>query len=208
MTAPTASDNFSFTSIRRPHGSRSTNSSSADARDAFAAANNSAPIPFPKSHLRRTISEVELEHANKMADWREHQMYHRLLTGMVRRSRDKGLDQHPKIIRSLENLMLTQASPIESLEPSSRQNEEWGVIADSSSGRRCSNGRDSLNSSNCSSCSSKGPSTSWSSAMGTSGSSSLSLRRRPSRSNLAPLKETAPLKLSWRLEEGIFDIEL
>ena len=198
MTAPTASDNFPSTR-RLLHGSRSTNSSSA-ARDAFAAANNSAPIPFPKSHLRRTISEVELEHANKMADWREHQMYHRLLTGMVRRSRDKGLDQHPKIIRSLENLMLIQASPIDSLEPSSKQNEEWDVIADNSSGRRCSIGRGSLNSSTCSnSSSSKGPST---------GSSSLSLRRRPSRSNLAPLKETAPLKLSWRLEEGIFDIEL
>lgn len=206
MTAPTASDNFPSTSIRRlHHGSRSTNSSSGS-RDA-AAANNSAPIPFPKSHLRRTISEVELEHANKMADWREHQMYHRLLTGMVRRSQDKGLDQHPKIIRSLENLMLTQASPIDSLEPSSKQNEEWGVIADSSRGCRCGIGRGSL-SSNCSSCSSKGPSTSWSSAMGSSSTSSLSLRRRPSRSNLAPLKETAPLKASWRLEEGIFDIEL
>ena len=206
MTAPTASDNFPSTSIRRLNGSRSTNSSSAT-RDAFAASNNSAPIPFPKSHLRRTTSEVELEHANKMADWREHQMYHRLLTGMVNRSRDKGLDQHPKIIRSLENLMLTQASPIDSLEPSSKQNEEWDVIADNSSGCRCGIGRGSLNS-NCSSCASKGPSTSWSSAMGTSSTSSLSLKRRPSRSNLAPLKETAPLKASWRLEEGIFDIEL
>eukprot|EP00985_Skeletonema_marinoi_P010347 scaffold4863_cov149-Skeletonema_marinoi.AAC.6 len=61
---------------------------------------DSAPIPLPRTHLHRTRSEVALEEANKLADWRENQMYHRLLTGMIRRSQEKGLDQNPKIIRS------------------------------------------------------------------------------------------------------------
>lgn len=157
---------------------------------------DSAPIPLPHSHIHRTHSELALDEANKMADWRESQMYIRLLTGMIRRSHEKGLDQHPKIIRSLENLMLTQASPISSLQPSSKLNEEWGVIGESC--RSCV-------AENCSrhpSCTSCSRGSTWSSAMnGFSQQSS----RLPSRPTLKPLDA---LKSPHCDEEGIFDLEM
>ncbi len=171
----------------------------------------SPPIPFPQTHLRRTTSEVALEEANRLAEWRENQMYHRLLTGMMRRSKEKGLDQHPKIIRSLENLMQTHASPISSLEPSSKQNEEWDVITcscstDENQGIGMGLTRNSGGSHGSLSRHSS-PASSWSSAMN-GWSSSSSLSRRPSRARLtlAPLKES--LKSSFKIEEGIFDLEL
>lgn len=169
----------------------------------------SPPIPFPQTHLRRTYSEVALEEANRLAEWRENQMYHRLLTGMMRRSKEKGLDQHPKIIRSLENLMQTQASPISSLEPSSKQNEEWDVITCSCSTKEDQGMGLKRNSGDSYGYPSRhsSPASSWSSAMN-GWSSSSSLSRRPSRARLtlAPLKES--LKSSFQIEEGVFDLEL
>lgn len=164
---------------------------------------NSAPIPLPSTHLRRTTSEVDIEEAHKIAEWRETRMYHRLLTGMMKRSQEKGLDQNPKIIRSLENLMLTQASPIET---SSKQNEEWDIIGiDEQQGMGRGQKSENLYSS---SLSKKPSATSWNSAM-SGGWSSSSLSRRPSRghlSTLAPLKES--LKSSFVAEQGIFDLEI
>jgi hypothetical protein len=89
----------------------------------------SIPIPRPKDKSRHTdYSQIDMEHASKVAEWQDSQMYHRLLTGMFRSSQRLG--HHPKIVRSLENLIQTQASPLSSLETSSNrtsdnQNEEW-----------------------------------------------------------------------------------
>ena len=170
---------------------------------------DSAPIPLPQSHLHRTRSEVALQEANELADWRENRMYHRLLTGMIRRSQEKGLDQNPKIIRSLENLMQIQASPISSLGASSRQNEEWGIISHSPYENEKEEARNSPEEqSNSSSIKSSSASSSWSSAMsGGGGMNSPSLSRRPSRIRLSltPLQES--LKHSFK-DEGIFDLEM
>mmetsp|Transcript_16150 Transcript_16150/g.26511 ORF Transcript_16150/g.26511 Transcript_16150/m.26511 type:complete len:189 (+) Transcript_16150:343-909(+) len=161
---------------------------------------NSAPIPLPRSHLHRTRSEVALEAANELADWRENRMYHRLLTGMIRRSQEKGLDQNPKIIRSLENLIQIQASPISSLDTSSKQNEEWGIISCSpdDENQEARNSQEPYISSTMKSSSAS----SWSSAM-SGGMSSPSLSRRPSRIRLS----LTPLRESFK-DEGIFDLEL
>ena len=170
---------------------------------------DSAPIPLPQSHLHRTRSEVALQEANELADWRENRMYHRLLTGMIRRSQEKGLDQNPKIIRSLENLMQIQASPISSLGTSSKQNEEWGIISYSpyeNENQEARNPHEEQPSSS-SSIKSSSASSSWSSAMSGGGMSSPSLSRRPSRIRLSltPLQES--LKHSFK-DEGIFDLEM
>ncbi len=158
---------------------------------------DSAPIPLPQTHLHRTHSEVALEEANELAEWREHRMYHRLLTGMIRRSQEKGLGQNPMVIRSMENLMLTQASPI-TMDTSSKQNEEWGIISPDENEGACTSHGPSSSSSSLSS---------WNSAM-SGGRSSSGLSRRPSRIglSLAPLKES--LKSSFKADEGIFDLEL
>mmetsp|Transcript_14857 Transcript_14857/g.22866 ORF Transcript_14857/g.22866 Transcript_14857/m.22866 type:complete len:189 (-) Transcript_14857:96-662(-) len=164
---------------------------------------DSAPIPLPRTHLHRTRSEVALEEANKLADWRENQMYLRLLTGMIRRSQEKGLDQNPKIIRSMENLVQTQASPISSLDNSSKNNEEWGIIScspDENQGARNSHDPHSSSSKNLSSVSS------WNSAM-SGGYSSSSLSRRPSRIRLSLTTLRESLKASFK-DEGIFDLEM
>lgn len=158
---------------------------------------DSAPIPLPQTHLHRTRSEVALDEANELADWREHRMYHRLLTGMIRRIQEKGLGQNPMIIRSLENLMNTHASPMP-MDTSSKQNEEWGIFSpDGNEGAGTSHDHSSSSSSL----------TSRSSAM-SGGRSSSGLSRRPSRIglSLAPLKES--LKSSFKADEGIFDLEL
>lgn len=63
-------------------------------------------------------------------------MYQRLLTGMFLSC--QRLDYHPKVIRSLENLMQTQALPLSSLEASNttsdQLNEEWLVCSGCRSG--------------------------------------------------------------------------
>ena len=190
MTKPTTIDDSRSSSKRRDSSSPTNNNSS-----------NSAPIPFPQTHVRRTYSEVALDQANKVAEWRETQMYHRLLTGMILRSHEKGLDQHPKIIRSLENLVLTQASPI-----SNKHNEEWGVITEDDQGMDRT--RNSCDSSYSPSRQTSSVS-SWSSAMNGCPPCSSSLSRRPSRARLtlAPLKES--LKSSFKgYEECIFHLEL
>ena len=155
---------------------------------------DSAPIPLPQTHLHRTRSEVALAEANELADWREQRMYHRLLTGMIRRSQEKGLGQDPMIIRSLENLMQIQS---EKIDTSSKQNEEWGIISPNEDEGACTSHQPSSSSSSLSS---------WSSAM-SGGMSSSGLSRRPSRVglSLATLRES--LKSSFK-DEGIFDLEL
>ena len=70
----------------------------------------SASIPLPKSHIRRTLSEIQLEHDEKMAEWREGQMYHRLLLGMIRRSGEAGY--HPKMCMSIKNFIQINTSPV------------------------------------------------------------------------------------------------
>ncbi len=167
---------------------------------------DSAPIPLPRTHLHRTRSEVALAEANELAEWRENRMYHRLLTGMIRRSQEKGLGQDPMIIRSLENLMQTQASPV-TMNTSSKQNEEWGVFScspDDNEGACASHEPSTSSSINSHSSSSL---SSWSSAM-TGGKSNSGLSRRPSRIRLtlAPLKES--LKSSFRGDGIQFDLEL
>ena len=166
---------------------------------------DSTPIPLPQSHLHRTRSEVALQEANELADWRENRMYHRLLTGMIRRSQEKGLDQNPKVIRSLENLMQIQASPISSLGTSSKQNEEWGIISYSPYENENQEARNSPEEQ--SKIKSSSAPSSWSSAMSGGGMNSPSLSRRPSRIRLSltPLQES--LKHSFK-DEGIFDLEM
>ena len=70
----------------------------------------SPTIPIPNSQLPRSYSDIQLENDKKMYEWRDGIMYYRLLTGMVQRHQEVGY--HPKINRSVENLMKTQASPV------------------------------------------------------------------------------------------------
>ena len=90
---------------------------------------SSKSIPIPtndEKHLENTHSQIDFEHASKVAEWQESQMYQRLLTGMFLSYQRLG---NPKIIRSLENLMLTQAIPLSSTDASTttreKQNEDW-----------------------------------------------------------------------------------
>ena len=131
-------------------------------------------------------------------------MYHRLLTGMFRRSQEKGLDQNPKIIRSMENLMKTHASTITSLETSSKHNEEWGIFMCGPEPEEQQE-MNQIKSSSSSLLHHSSSVTSLNSAI--NGSSSLSLSRRPSsrRLSLAPLRES--LKSSFT-HEGIFELEI
>ena len=102
---------------------------------------SSKSIPIPRSNddgRNSTFSQIDMEHASKVAEWQESQMYQRLLNGMFLSC--QRLDYHPKIIRSLENLMQTQSLPLSSLEASNttsdNRNEEWFTCS------RCSGGGD------------------------------------------------------------------
>ena len=63
---------------------------------------------MPRNHIRRTLSEIQLEQDERVAEWREGQMYHRILTGMLRRSQEVGY--HPKTNISAKNIIQTKAS--------------------------------------------------------------------------------------------------
>lgn len=95
----------------------------------FTSSSESIPISRHIDQSRHTdYYRLDMEHANKIAEWQESQMYHRLLNGMFRSSQRLGY--HPKIVQSLENLIQTQSSPLSSLEiPSNRasdtKNESW-----------------------------------------------------------------------------------
>ncbi|KAL7535932.1 hypothetical protein ACHAXR_009811 [Thalassiosira sp. AJA248-18] len=103
--------------------------------------NKSSSIPIPRSHVGRTYSETQLENDTKLYQWREGVMYHRLICGMLQRSKEVG--SHPKTNRSVLNIMHTQASPI-SASPatadtvtsgsstSSSDDDEWLLYEDSS----------------------------------------------------------------------------
>ena len=70
---------------------------------------NSSSIPIPGSHIRRTISEIQLEHEQNLYALREGAMYFRLITGMIQRSKETSY--HLKIDSSIKNLVQTQVSP-------------------------------------------------------------------------------------------------
>eukprot|EP00986_Skeletonema_menzelii_P017921 scaffold22797_cov152-Skeletonema_menzelii.AAC.1 len=99
----------------------------------------STPIPIPnhdENCRHNKYYQSDVEHASKVAEWQESQMYQRLLHGMFLSCQRS--DYHPKAIRSLENLMQTQALPLSSLEAlsatSDNHNEEW-VVCNSCSGK-------------------------------------------------------------------------
>ncbi|KAL7461035.1 hypothetical protein ACHAXS_001471 [Conticribra weissflogii] len=86
----------------------------------FVAGNSSkksASIPMPTSHVQRTFSEIQLEQDERMAELREGQMYHRLLTGMLRRCQEVGC--HPKTTMSVQSIIQTQAAIVNDSTPSS-----------------------------------------------------------------------------------------
>ncbi len=100
---------------------------------------SSTPIPIPNDEvncLHKKYTQSDAEHASKLAEWQDSQMYQRLLHGMFLSCQRS--DYHPKAIRSLENLMQTQSLPLSSLEASSstsgKQNEEWAVCSTCSLG--------------------------------------------------------------------------
>lgn len=68
----------------------------------------SSSIPLPSNHVRRTFSEIQLEQDERMAELREGQMYHRLLTGMLRRCQQVGY--HPKTTMTVQSIIKTQAT--------------------------------------------------------------------------------------------------
>ena len=95
---------------------------------------SSTPIPIPNDDdncncLHKKYTQSDAEHASKLAEWQDSQMYQRLLHGMFLSCQRS--DYHPKAISSLENLMQTQSLPLSSLEASratsGKENEEWVV---------------------------------------------------------------------------------
>lgn len=85
---------------------------------------NSIPIPSipedEENDRHNRYSQLDVEHATKVAEWQESQMYQRLLNGMFLSCQRS--DYHPKVLNSLENLMQNQALPVSLLEVSG-QNE-------------------------------------------------------------------------------------
>ena len=67
-------------------------------------------IPLPKSHVRRTNSEIQMANDEMVAEWKEYEMYLRLLNGRLRRCEQMGC--HPKTESALGNKIRTNAHPI------------------------------------------------------------------------------------------------
>ncbi len=82
-------------------------------------------IPLPVSHVHRTSSEIQLEHDEMVAKWRDYLMRQRLVTGMVQRCEKVGY--HPKMANALENMMRTTA---QDFGPSSEQSNIAALFDD------------------------------------------------------------------------------
>jgi hypothetical protein len=80
----------------------------------YAKAKHSPSIPMPGNHIHRTESELQMEHETMVAQWREGQMYERILRGMLRRCNEVGC--HPKTRQSLIRIAETKVQ--ESLDAS------------------------------------------------------------------------------------------
>mmetsp|Transcript_6754 Transcript_6754/g.13896 ORF Transcript_6754/g.13896 Transcript_6754/m.13896 type:complete len:167 (-) Transcript_6754:44-544(-) len=76
-----------------------------------------AIIPLPLSHIRRTSSEIQLAHDEMVAQWRDYRMRQRVVSGMVKRCEKVGY--HPKMANALENIMRITTS--QDFAPSSEQ---------------------------------------------------------------------------------------
>mmetsp|Transcript_26624 Transcript_26624/g.56254 ORF Transcript_26624/g.56254 Transcript_26624/m.56254 type:complete len:173 (+) Transcript_26624:331-849(+) len=76
----------------------------------FRQTNKSSSIPLPQTHICRTNSEVNLEEAKRLYEWRNDMMYHRLISGMIRRGKEVGY--HPRISQAVNNIIHTQATPV------------------------------------------------------------------------------------------------
>lgn len=91
----------------------------------------SSTIPIPNSQLARSHSDIQLENDKKMYEWRDGIMFHRLLNGMLQRHQEVGY--HPKINRSVQNVMQTQASPVSAAAASSDIKDDGFTSGSSSS---------------------------------------------------------------------------
>lgn len=82
----------------------------------------SRPIPLPRTHIPRTISEVQLREDIAAAEWREMCMFHRLVEGMKERQRaqqhgtsccgSQDSTAHPSSTRQLPKTITPQESPV------------------------------------------------------------------------------------------------
>lgn len=82
----------------------------------------SRPIPLPRTHIPRTISEVQLREDIAVAEWREMCMFHRLVEGMKERQQaqqhgtsccgSQDSTAHPSSTRQLPKTITPQESPV------------------------------------------------------------------------------------------------
>jgi hypothetical protein len=70
----------------------------------------SIPIRVPRGAIHRTHSEVQLEHDEKVARWRDAEMYSRLLHGMATRGNEVGY--HPDTGKAIQRIMYTKRTPV------------------------------------------------------------------------------------------------
>ena len=85
----------------------------------------SRPIPLPRTHIPRTISELQLREDMAVAEWREMCMFHRLVEGMKERQQaqqhgtscrapqdSQDSTAHPSSTRQLPKTITPQESPV------------------------------------------------------------------------------------------------
>mmetsp|Transcript_634 Transcript_634/g.1096 ORF Transcript_634/g.1096 Transcript_634/m.1096 type:complete len:212 (-) Transcript_634:313-948(-) len=87
----------------------------------------SASIPLPKSHIRRTPSELQLVDDMRRAEYEDVRMYARLVVGMQSQCLVSGY-VHPLTRKSLQDILKTKEADEEELEHDDSNNdleEDW-----------------------------------------------------------------------------------
>lgn len=83
----------------------------------------SAPLPLPKSHIRRTPSELQLADDLRRAEYEDVRMYARLVVGMQSQCLATGF-VHPLTRKSLQDILRTKQADGEELERSSNKDDD------------------------------------------------------------------------------------
>ena len=84
-------------------------------------------IPIPEAHIRKTNSEIQLENDKLLYEWREGVMYHRLVTGMIQRSKEVGY--HPTINKTVQNVIQKRQARCEVPDAAAIPSSDSGYIS-------------------------------------------------------------------------------
>jgi len=88
-----------------------------------------ASIPLPKSHIRRTPSELQLADATKQAEYENVRMFARLVCGIQSQCQHSGV-VHPLTMMSLLTMQQTNDAKDEELERLAEEDDDWGLAYD------------------------------------------------------------------------------